>query len=162
MATIMSRPHITLHSIKYLSTSCHSMVFSRTSRFCNLEISNNCRSKFSTRLHKAVIDNINHTSLYNRALNHGVSKSTRVAVNICRNFNSQNLSAKPLAIHKHISSLSSKRIPRKKKEVPLEKVSIIHYVLIKDKYPNFEVGLKCIFMVFPYLLLCSYINENAL
>ena len=32
----------------------------------------------------------------------------------------------------------------------------------KDKYPNFEVGLKCILMVFPYLLLCSYINENAM
>ena len=35
-------------------------------------------------------------------------------------------------------------------------------VSLKDKYPNFEVGLKCILMVFPYLLLCSYINENAL
>ena len=34
--------------------------------------------------------------------------------------------------------------------------------LLKDKYPNFEVGLKCILMVFPYLLLCSYINENAM
>ena len=33
---------------------------------------------------------------------------------------------------------------------------------LKDKYPNFEVGLKCILMVFPYLLLCSYINENAM
>ena len=33
---------------------------------------------------------------------------------------------------------------------------------LKDKYPNFEVGLKCILMVFPYLLLCSYINENAI
>ena len=32
--------------------------------------------------------------------------------------------------------------------------------LLKDKYPNFQVGLKCILMVFPYLLLC-YINENA-
>ena len=31
---------------------------------------------------------------------------------------------------------------------------------LKDEYPNFEVGLKCILMVFPYLLLCSYINEN--
>ena len=29
---------------------------------------------------------------------------------------------------------------------------------LKDKYPNFEVGLKCILMVIPYLLLCSYIN----
>ena len=29
----------------------------------------------------------------------------------------------------------------------------------KDKYTNFKVGLKCILMVFPYLLLCSYINE---
>ena len=33
---------------------------------------------------------------------------------------------------------------------------------LKDKYLNFEVGLKCILMVFPYLLLCSYINENAM
>ena len=32
--------------------------------------------------------------------------------------------------------------------------------MFKDKYPNFEVGLKCLLMVFPYLLLCSYINEN--
>ena len=31
-----------------------------------------------------------------------------------------------------------------------------------DKYPNFEVGLKCTLMVFPYLLLYSYINENAM
>ena len=30
---------------------------------------------------------------------------------------------------------------------------------LKDKYPNIEVGLKCILMVFPYLLLCSYIIE---
>ena len=29
---------------------------------------------------------------------------------------------------------------------------------LKDKYPNFEVGLKCILMVNPYLLLCSYIT----
>ena len=35
-------------------------------------------------------------------------------------------------------------------------------VFLKDMYPNFEVGLKCILMVFPYLLLCSYINENAM
>ena len=28
----------------------------------------------------------------------------------------------------------------------------------KDKYPNFEVGLKCILMVNPYLLVCSYIK----
>ena len=33
---------------------------------------------------------------------------------------------------------------------------------IKDKYPNFEVVLKCILMVFPYLLLCSYKNKNAM
>ena len=33
---------------------------------------------------------------------------------------------------------------------------------LKDRYPYFEVGLKCILMVFPYLLLCSYMNENAL
>ena len=30
--------------------------------------------------------------------------------------------------------------------------------LLKDKYPNFEVGLKCILMVDPYLLVCSYIK----
>ena len=29
--------------------------------------------------------------------------------------------------------------------------------LLKDKYPNFEVGLKCILTVNPYLLVCSYI-----
>ena len=33
--------------------------------------------------------------------------------------------------------------------------------LLKDKYPNFEVGLKCILMVFPYLFLCSYINGTT-
>ena len=33
---------------------------------------------------------------------------------------------------------------------------------LKDKYPKFEVGLKCILMMFPYLLLCSYINEYAM
>ena len=33
---------------------------------------------------------------------------------------------------------------------------------LKDNYPNFELGLKCILMVFPYLLLCSYKNENAM
>ena len=27
---------------------------------------------------------------------------------------------------------------------------------LKDKYPNFEVGIKCILMMFPYLLLCSF------
>ena len=35
-------------------------------------------------------------------------------------------------------------------------------VSLKDKYPNFEVGVKCILMVLSYLLLCSYINENAI
>ena len=30
--------------------------------------------------------------------------------------------------------------------------------LLKDKYRNFEVGLKCILMVNPYLLVCSYIK----
>ena len=29
---------------------------------------------------------------------------------------------------------------------------------LKDKYPNFEVGLRCILMVITYLLLCSYTN----
>ena len=28
----------------------------------------------------------------------------------------------------------------------------------KDKCPNFEVGLKCILTVNPYLLVCSYIK----
>ena len=31
-------------------------------------------------------------------------------------------------------------------------------VSLKDKYPNFEVGLKCILMVNPYLLVCPYIK----
>ena len=35
--------------------------------------------------------------------------------------------------------------------------AIVNKVL-KDKYPNFEVGLKCILMVNPYLLVCSYIK----
>ena len=35
-------------------------------------------------------------------------------------------------------------------------------VPLKDKYLNFEVGLKCILFVFPYLLLCSYINEYVM
>ena len=34
-------------------------------------------------------------------------------------------------------------------------VSQFKYFL-KDKYPNLEVGLKCILMVNPYLLACSY------
>ena len=29
---------------------------------------------------------------------------------------------------------------------------------LKDKYPNFEVGLKCILTVNPYLLVCSYVK----
>ena len=29
---------------------------------------------------------------------------------------------------------------------------------LKDKYPNFEVGLKCILTVNPYLIVCSYIK----
>ena len=33
---------------------------------------------------------------------------------------------------------------------------------LKDKYPNFEVDSKCILMVFPYLLLCSYILVNEI
>ena len=33
--------------------------------------------------------------------------------------------------------------------------------LLKDKYPNFEVGLKYIIMLFPYLLLC-YIDEHVM
>ena len=33
---------------------------------------------------------------------------------------------------------------------------------VKGKYPNFEVGLKCILMVVLYLLLCSYLNENRM
>ena len=37
-----------------------------------------------------------------------------------------------------------------------------HNISLKDKYPNVEVGFKCILMVFPYLLLCSYINENVM
>ena len=37
---------------------------------------------------------------------------------------------------------------------------MIVYLLgdLKDKYPNFEVGLKCILMVNPYLLVCTYIK----
>ena len=35
---------------------------------------------------------------------------------------------------------------------------LFYMSLLKDKYPNFEVGLKCILIVNPYLLLCSYIN----
>ena len=31
-------------------------------------------------------------------------------------------------------------------------------ISLKDKYPNFEVGLKCILMVNPYSLVCSYIK----
>ena len=33
-----------------------------------------------------------------------------------------------------------------------------HHTPLKDKYPNFEVGLKCILTVNPYLLVCSYIK----
>ena len=32
---------------------------------------------------------------------------------------------------------------------------------LKDKYPNFEVGLKCIIMVNPNLLVCSYIKWKS-
>ena len=31
---------------------------------------------------------------------------------------------------------------------------------LEDKYPNFEVGVKCILTVFPYLLLCYYIMKT--
>ena len=34
----------------------------------------------------------------------------------------------------------------------------IYLISLNDKYPNFEVGLKCILMVNPYLLVCSYIK----
>ena len=30
--------------------------------------------------------------------------------------------------------------------------------LLKDKYHNFEVGIRCILMVNPYLLVCSYMK----
>ena len=51
--------------------------------------------------------------------------------------------------------------------VPIEFEEIfVRYIkslmFLMDKYLNFEVGLKCILMVFPYLLLCSYINENMM
>ena len=36
--------------------------------------------------------------------------------------------------------------------------TILSYYKLKDKYPNFEVGLKCILTVNPYLLVCSYIK----
>ena len=38
-------------------------------------------------------------------------------------------------------------------------VTMKYCYCLKDKYHNLEVGLKFIPMVFPYLLLCSYINE---
>ena len=34
----------------------------------------------------------------------------------------------------------------------------LHSSTLKDKYPNFEVGLKCILMVNPCLIVCSYIK----
>ena len=37
-------------------------------------------------------------------------------------------------------------------------INLSHFYLLKDMYPNFEVGLKCILMVNPYLLVCSYIK----
>ena len=40
----------------------------------------------------------------------------------------------------------------------LEAAARVGMILLKDKYPNFEVGLKCILMVNPYLLVCSYIK----
>ena len=33
--------------------------------------------------------------------------------------------------------------------------------VLKDKYPNFEVGLKCILMVNPYLFVCSYMKWKS-
>ena len=33
--------------------------------------------------------------------------------------------------------------------------------VLKDKYPNFEVELKCILTVNPYLLVCSYIKWKS-
>ena len=46
-------------------------------------------------------------------------------------------------------------------EINLQHITSLCFHL-KDKYPNFEVGLKCILMVIPYLLLCSYINQKAM
>ena len=40
-------------------------------------------------------------------------------------------------------------------------ISLFVSAVLKDKYPYFEVGFKCILMVFSYILLCSYINENG-
>ena len=39
-----------------------------------------------------------------------------------------------------------------------EYVDVYFIGTLKDKYPNFEVGLKCILTVNPYLLVCSYIK----
>ena len=35
-------------------------------------------------------------------------------------------------------------------------------LILQNKYPNYEVGLKCILMVFPYSLLSSYMNGNKM
>ena len=35
-------------------------------------------------------------------------------------------------------------------------------IVLKDKYPYFEVRLKWVLMVFSYLLLCSYMNKMRL
>ena len=44
----------------------------------------------------------------------------------------------------------------------LDEIMITWYgIQLKDKYPNFEVGLRCILMLFPYLLLYSH-KENAM
>ena len=41
------------------------------------------------------------------------------------------------------------------------RAGVYHFLLLKDKYPNFEVRLKCILMVNPYLLVCSYIKWKS-
>ena len=43
-------------------------------------------------------------------------------------------------------------------QVPIKQKKLLCVLLLKDKYPNFEVGLKCILMVNPYLILRSYKN----
>ena len=67
-----------------------------------------------------------------------------------------------LDMYIHCMSCSTTLTFIKRKSCAREVNVLLWLSSLKDKYPNFEVGLKCFLMVFPYLLLCSYLNENVM
>ena len=59
--------------------------------------------------------------------------------------------------HPFFGSINWTNLEAKKVRPPYNP-NVVSTGSLKDKYPNFEVGLKCMLMVNPYLLVCSYIR----